>query len=93
MKNFLSIPFYTFKAPNHSRPVTRPAIFRGQNFFKKAGFLKTGLVQGRLATLVCIATALCTSLLWQYCQAKSFQNLPARLAKNSAAEKINLAPY
>jgi hypothetical protein len=48
--------FYTFlthsKLPNHSRPVTRPAIFRGQIFFKKAGFLKTGLVQGRLATLL-----------------------------------------
>jgi hypothetical protein len=47
--------FYTFlthsKPLNHSRPVTRPAIFRGQIFFKKAGFLKTGLVQGRLATL------------------------------------------
>jgi hypothetical protein len=47
--------FYTFlthsKPPNHSRPVTRPAIFRGQIFFKKAGFLKTGLVQGRRATV------------------------------------------
>jgi hypothetical protein len=51
--------FYSFlthsKPPNHSRPVTRPAIFRGQIVFKKAGFPKTGLVQGRLATLLCSA--------------------------------------
>ena len=41
-------PFDTFKATHIQ---SRPAISRGQIFLQAAGFLDTGLVQGRLATV------------------------------------------
>jgi hypothetical protein len=83
--------FYTFlthsKPPNHSRPVTRPAIFRGQIFFKKAGFLKTGLVQGRLATLIRITAARSRQDSWAS-SAKKIRPLEKKLGRKPATPQI-----